>query len=49
MANLSAKHDEVDFYAGVFFYEDNFFGDPSHLNIRGTNKFSEEIKNKLQH
>ena len=49
MADLSFKHDEVDFYGAVFFYEDIFFGDPSHLNIRGTNKFSEEIKNKLRH
>ena len=43
------EYDWVEFRADIFYYEDTFFGDPSHLNSRGAIKFSEEIKHRLNY
>ncbi len=47
LQKLKIKFSEVIFSSDIMYYEDNFFGDASHLNEKGKIKFSEEIKKKL--
>lgn len=45
---LNKKFPEVQFNdQGIVYYEDDFFGDSSHLNKEGRKKYSQEIKTRL--
>ena len=45
--SLKRKYPEVEFSSELFFYNNSFLGDPSHLNIKGRSKFSNELKSQL--
>lgn len=46
--SLEAKYINVRWNADIFYYENEYFGDPSHLNRRGQTKFSIFVKRHLQ-
>lgn len=45
--NLKRKYPEVVFNSELFFYNDSYFGDPSHLNTKGKDKFCNELKAEI--
>ncbi|MFC1760332.1 hypothetical protein ACFLZD_02285 [Candidatus Neomarinimicrobiota bacterium] len=45
--SLKHKHKNVVWHNQIFSYEDNYFGDKSHLNSRGQVKFSKYIINEI--
>ena len=44
---MQKEFPEVKFYYEPFSYDNSFFGDPSHLNVRGKDRFSNELKARL--
>ena len=44
---LKNKHPDALWFSELMFYSNDFFGDPSHLNKRGSKKFSNYVKNIL--
>lgn len=48
MASLEAGYPEVDWHGGLSARGNDWFGDESHLNAKGRNRFSLELKNRLK-
>jgi hypothetical protein len=46
---LKSRYPYFVFYSEIFSYDNQYFGDPSHLNQKGQEKFSTDVKMKLNH
>ena len=46
--SLRLKYDNVSWYADIFYFGNEYFGDPSHLNTNGQNKFSTYVNEYLK-
>lgn len=45
--NLKYKYPEIEFYNKYIYLPDNYFGDPSHFNTKGSIFFSNYVKFEL--